>query len=273
MEELYLQDIYIYPVKSLGGISLPWAQIEQTGLQHDRRWLLIDEEGNFLSQRTVVQMSMLQANIADGMLEITHKKGLLSPLIISLTITSGNEVMVKIWDDTCSALELHKEANEWFTHALGINVRLVYMPSSTKRLVDINYATNDEIVSFADSFPLMLVGQASLDDLNTRLDAPVRMNRFRPNLVFHGGEAFCEDAFKTFRIGDVMFNAVKPCSRCVLTTINQEDGVRGQEPLRTLGTYRKDRNKILFGQNLLQKNPGIIKIGDKLQIISTANET
>jgi uncharacterized protein YcbX len=271
MEELYLQDIYIYPIKSLGGISVPHAQVEQTGLQYDRRWMLIDREGFFLSQRTFAQMAMLQVNIADDELVITHKRGLLIPLAIPLAINSGNEVAVQIWDDTCVALELHKEANEWFTHALGIDTRLVYMPATTKRLVDNNYASNNEIVSFADAFPLLIIGQSSLDDLNARLDTPVLMNRFRPNLVFRGGQAFCEDSFKTFRIGDVVFDAVKPCGRCLLTTIDQEEGLKGQEPLKTLSTYRQQKNKILFGQNLLQKNLGIIKTTDKIEIISTSN--
>ena len=273
VNNLYLQDIYIYPIKSLGGIRVPLAQVEQTGLQYDRRWMLIDETGGFLSQRTVPQMSMLQASITNELLIINDKRGLLPPFNIPFTITSGNEVTVRIWDDTCLALELNREADEWFSRAIGINARLVYMPFATKRFVDINYAANHEVVSFADAFPLMLIGQASLDDLNRRLDTPVLMNRFRPNLVFVGGDAFCEDSMKEFRIGEVKFDAVKPCSRCVLTTVNQEDGAKGLEPLSTLATYRKNGNKVLFGQNLLHKNYGTIKIGDKVEIISTTNKT
>jgi uncharacterized protein YcbX len=271
MEELTLQNIYIYPVKSLGGIEVPYAMLEKTGLQFDRKWMLIDEEGVFLSQRTTVQMSMLQVAFAENGFVVTHKKGLLSPLIIPFTVAAGNEVTVQIWDDTCLAVELDKQANNWFTYALGITARLVYMPSATRRLVDNNYATNNEIVSFADAFPLMMIGQASLNDLNKRLDTPILMNRFRPNLVFSGGSAFCEDSFRTFRIGNVVFDATKPCSRCVLTTINQEDGVKGQEPLKTLATYRKEQNKILFGQNLLHRNTGSIQTGDRLEIISASN--
>lgn len=270
MHELYLQDIYIYPIKSLCGISLQQAEVLQTGLQYDRRWMLTDKEGNFLSQRTFTQMALLQVSIAQDGLEVALKEGILRPLIIPFNKTTGKEVSVRIWDDVCAATEVSANANEWFSHALGMTVQLVYMPETTKRLVDNNYAKDNEIVSFADGYPLLMIGQSSLDDLNDRLALPIPMNRFRPNVVFSGGMAFCEDSFKEFKIGEVIFNAVKPCSRCIVTTINQEDGAKGQEPLRTLATYRTQRNKILFGQNLLQKNTGTIKIGDKIEVLSTS---
>jgi uncharacterized protein YcbX len=174
---------------------------------------------------------------------------------------------VSIWDDVCTALEVSAEANEWFSAALGRTMQLMYMPETTRRLVDNNYAYNNEIVSFADAYPLMIIGQSSLDDLNNRLETPILMNRFRPNLVFKGGMPYCEDSFNAFRVGEVTFNAVKPCSRCVLTTINQESGAKGQEPLRTLASYRTYNNKVMFGQNLLQKNLGVIKTGDKLEVL------
>jgi uncharacterized protein YcbX len=266
MEEPYLQDIYIYPVKSLGGISVTQAEVQQTGLQYDRRWMLTDIEGNFLSQRKFVQMAMLQVSLLPEGLLVSHKKGSPRPLTIPFDTSTGPEITVSIWDDTCTALEVSVAANEWFSQALGMPARLVYMPATTHRPVDTNYAGNNEIVSFADAYPLIIIGQSSLDELNSRLEHPILMNRFRPNLVFNGGAPFCEDSFGSFQIGNVSFNAVKPCSRCVLTTINQEDGSKGQEPLKTLSTYRTHKNKILFGQNLLQKNFGTIKTGDKLRI-------
>lgn len=266
MQNLYLRNIYIYPVKSLGGIALTQAEVQQTGLQHDRRWMLVDQEGNFLSQRAFTQMAMLQVSLANDGLVITHKKESLQPLTISFDTTTGKELTVQIWDDVCKALEVNKIANEWFSTALQINAQLVYMPATTHRLVDINYAGNNEVVSFADAYPVMMIGQSSLDDLNNRLAQPVLTNRFRPNLVFDGGPAFCEDTFASFNIGQVAFSAVKPCARCVLTTINQESGEKGNEPLKTLSTFRKVNNKILFGQNLLQLNAGTIKVGDEIAV-------
>lgn len=272
MHKLYLQNIYIYPIKSLGGISLLQAQVQQTGLQYDRRWMLTDREGNFLSQRTFAQMAMLQVELAEEGLLVSHKKGHLSPVIIPYNKTTQREVTVTIWDDVCTALEVSSEANKWFSAALDMPAFLVYMPDDSQRNVDLRYACNGEIVSFADAYPMMIIGQSSLDDLNSRLANPVLMNRFRPNLVFNGGQPFCEDSFASFEMGEVKFNAVKPCYRCVLTTINQEDGTKGREPLRTLSTYRTYKNKIMFGQNLLHSNTGVIKRGDEL-IIKTLKQS
>lgn len=271
MQELYLQDIYVYPIKSLGGILLQQAEVQQTGLQYDRRWMLVDKNGNFLSQRTFPQMAMLEVNIVAGGLVVTHKKGTLQPLTIPFSTNTEREMPVTIWDDVCTAVEVSAHAGAWFTEALGMAAKLVYMPVTTRRLVDTEYAARDEIVSFADAFPILMIGQSSLDDLNHRLETPVLMNRFRPNLVFHGGPAFFEDSLKDFRIGEVTFSAVKPCTRCVMTTINQEDGIKGQEPLRTLASYRTFKNKVRFGQNLLYSNLGTIKTGDCLQVLSTSN--
>jgi uncharacterized protein YcbX len=273
MHELCLQDIYVYPIKSLGGIVVQQAEVQPTGLQYDRRWMLTDQDGHFLSQRTFPGMAMLQVSFVEDGLLITHKNETLQPLIIPFTLSTGREVTVTIWDDVCTALEVSAEADAWFTQALGMKAKLVYMPETTRRLVDNNYASDSELVSFADGYPILIIGQSSLNDLNSRLETPVPMNRFRPNLVFRGGMPFCEDTFKEFRIGEVAFHAVKACGRCVMTTINQEDGIKGQEPLRTLATYRTHKTKVLFGQNVLYSNLGIIKTGDNLQILSASNKS
>lgn len=268
MNDLELQDIYIYPIKSLGGISVREAEVQQTGLAYDRRWMLIDSEGNFLSQRFCSQMALLQVYLHHEGLLITHKDNLLTPLMITFNCTTGRSVKVNVWDDVCTASEVSVAANEWFSAALQMPVRLVYMPLGTERLVDTNYAHNNEIVSFADAFPFLLIAQASLDDLNTRLPHAVRMNRFRPNLVFKGGTPYIEDAIHTFRIGDICFEAVKPCARCVMTTIDQENGKKGTEPLKTLAAYRTVKNKIMFGQNLVHRGGGVIRVGDKIIVDS-----
>jgi uncharacterized protein YcbX len=264
MNDLELQDIYIYPIKSLGGLRLPEAEVQQRGLKYDRRWMLVDNEGGFLSQRKFSQMAVLQVSLNEDGLLITHKKNLLTPLLIPFKATTGKQLRVSIWDDTCVAEEVSADANEWFSDALQMQVRLVYMPETTKRLVETDFARNEEIVSFADAYPFMMIGQASLDDLNQRLDQPVLMNRFRPTFVLKGGIPYFEDAMHNFEIGAIKFKGVKPCARCVLTTVNQEEATKSSEPLKTLATYRTINNKVIFGQNLLTLGKGIVRVGDKI---------
>ncbi|WP_161889480.1 MOSC domain-containing protein [Pontibacter russatus] len=268
MTDLYLSDIYIYPIKSLGGIRLEAAEAEARGLRHDRRWMLVDEKGNFLTQRQHAQMALLQVSLEQEGLEVRHKQGKLEPLYIPFAAT-GRELQVTVWDDTVPALEVSPDISSWFTEALGMAARLVHMPPQTRRLVDTDYATNGEVVSFADGYPFLLIGQAALDDLNSRLEQPVLMNQFRPSLVFRGGEPFAEDSWDGFTIGSQLFRAVKPCARCVVTTINQATAEKSPEPLRTLAMYRQQRNKILFGQNLLPGSAGgTLRVGDKLTVLS-----
>lgn len=267
MNDLELQDIFIYPIKSLGGISVQEAEVQPTGLQYDRHWMLIDKAGIFMSQRTYSHMALLQVSLTAGGMMITHKHNLLTPLTIPFDSSTKREVTVSIWDDVCTAIEVSAIAGEWLSDALNMQVRLVYMPAATHRLVDTNYANNKEIVSFADAYPFMMIGQSSLDDLNSRLTNPVLMNRFRPNFVFKGGAPYYEDTIHIFRISEITFTAVKPCARCVLTTIDQEHATKGTEPLKTLAAYRTIKNKVLFGQNLLHTGTGIVKVGDKLTMI------
>lgn len=270
MDHLSLQNIYVYPIKSLAGIAVAESKVTDTGLQYDRRWMLTDNEGNFLSQRSHPQMAMLSVNFTEAGLTVHHRKTVSNHITIPFDATPTRELKVTIWDDICTALELDKGLAAWFSRSLGLTTRLVYMPGTTRRLVDHPDAVKTNFVSFADAYPFMMIGQSSLDDLNSRLAEQVLMNRFRPNFVFNGGEAFCEDRMKAFQINDVVFEAAKPCSRCNLITINQEDGSKSKEPSQTLATYRSHQNKILFGQNLLHRNNGIIKVGDKIKIISTS---
>lgn len=270
MSALTLSEIHIYPIKSLGGISLSMAQTEQRGLQYDRRWMLVDQAGHFLTQRTHPNMALLQVSLKENGLEITHRTQLLSPLHIPFASTGTKHLQVVVWDDTCKALAVSKEVDQWFSEALQLSCRLVYMPGDSDRPVDTRYATHQEQVSFADAFPFLLIGQASLDDLNGRMKQPLPMNRFRPNLVFSGGEPFEEDSWKKFRVGEMVFYGVKPCARCILTTVDQVTAQKGKEPLATLATYRQKNNKIYFGQNLLQESAGILKVGDQIEVLERA---
>lgn len=266
MSKLFLSEIYIYPVKSLGGISLSISEVEIRGLKYDRRWMLIDETGKFITQRTNPQLALINVEIKNNRLKFLYKK---SDTSFSLDIDnySAEKTEVIIWNDEVPANIVSIAANNWFSEILGLNCRLVYMSDDTMREVDKKYARDNEIVSFADAYPLLLIGQSSLDELNSRLEIKLPMNRFRPNLVFCGGEPFDEDRIKCFTIGEITFYPVKPCSRCVVTTIDQESAVTNLEPLKTLATYRTINNKVMFGQNIIHKGCGTIKVGDELNVL------
>lgn len=261
---LQLSKIWIYPVKSLGGISLQQAQITDRGLEHDRRWLLIDENNSFLSQREHPQLALFQLKIIENQLQVDFTPEN-SSVIIPLKFKEGAiPISVSVWEDVMLAFEVCTDVSKWFTERLNFPVRLVYMPDESHRKIDTNYAvTSNDINSFSDGFPFLIIGQASLDDLNNRLKIPVAMNRFRPNFVFMGGDPYVEDTFKKFTIGTNIFYGVKPCSRCVMTTVDQEKGrVSGKEPLRTLAKYRMVDNAVFLGQNLIGPNTGKVMIGD-----------
>jgi uncharacterized protein len=267
---LQLSEIYIYPIKSLGGIRIEKANITTRGLENDRRFMLVDESGRFLSQREYPQLAIFQTEIEGDFLKIINKKKDEILKISISPISQSAPISVTIWDDTTSAIEVSQEASQWFTQALGIPTRLVYMHEESQRKTEPNYSlTGEEITSFSDGYPILVIGQSSLDDLNNRLEKPVNINRFRPNFVFTNGEPFEEDAWHEFTVGDVRFFGVKPCARCIMTTINQETGEKsGKEPLLTLNKYRKAGNRILFGQNVLISQLGSVKTGDLIEVKS-----
>jgi len=173
---------------------------------------------------------------------------------------------VGIWDDECEAIHPSQEASEGLSDRLGVPVRLVYMPDASRRPVDPDFARQGEITSFSDGYPLLIIGHSSLDDLNARLDSPMGMERFRPNLVFTGGAPYAEDGLRRFTIAGIRFQGVKPCARCVLTTVDPLTAETGPEPLRTLSTYRTLGGKVLFGMNLLHEGEGVLRVGDALTI-------
>lgn len=269
---LKLSEIWIYPVKSLGGISLQEAQVTDRGLELDRRWLLIDTDGRFLSQREHPELALFRPEIVEGNLRITHKV-LLESIEIAVRpvfMDENEKIEVTVWEDTIDAFEISQTVTDWFTGLLGFSVRMVYMPDESKRKLDPNYAiSGEEITSFSDAYPFLIIGQSSLDDLNGRLKEKVPMNRFRPNFVFTNGEAFEEDFWRDFSIGNLSFVGVKPCDRCVMTTVDQEKGiVAGKDPLKTLAKYRNFGNKVLFGQNVLGLGLGDVSVGDEIKVLS-----
>ncbi|REH00252.1 MOSC domain-containing protein [Flavobacterium aquicola] len=273
---LKLSEIWVYPVKSLGGISLQKSQVTDRGLELDRRWLLVDDDGRFLSQREYPELALFRPEIAGDNLKITHKVLLESIDIPLRPVFNDSEakILVTVWDDTIDAFEVSPSITQWFSKFLKISARLVYMPEESKRKLDPDYAiSGNEITSFSDAYPFLIIGQSSLEDLNERLGVKVPMNRFRPNFVFTNGKAFEEDFWRDFTIGNLSFVGVKPCDRCVMTTVDQEKGiVAGKDPLKTLAKYRNFGNKVLFGQNVIGLEVGIVSVGDEVKVLTNSKQ-
>ncbi|HXF29012.1 MAG TPA: MOSC domain-containing protein [Chlamydiales bacterium] len=259
--------LFIYPVKSLKGLSVQKFEIGAKGPMMDRRWMVVDKEGRFLSQRVEPKMALITVEL------FPDKILLKAPRVPPVIVTRANKSEVRsvvIWKDTVDAIDQGNQAAEWLTEFLGFDARLVFLPDETVRKVNPKYATADtDQVSFADAYPLLVISEASLADLNWRLKTPIQMNRFRPNLVISGCEPYEEDTWKRFRIGDMLFECVKPCSRCVTVTIDQHTAEKDPEPLEVLATYRKEEGGIMFGQNVIPKNQGIVSIGAEVKVLET----
>jgi len=264
-----ISQLYIYPVKSLGGFEVQSAQLTDRGLQYDRRWMVVDSSNNFLTQRVHPSMSLLQAAIVNNELIIYNKNNIADKISTFLQPALVATSKVIVWDDVCQAQYVSAEADEWLSAALNMPCRLVYMPDSEKRKVDSQYALQDEVTSFSDGYPVLIIGQASVDDLNKRMPEPLPMDRFRPNIVFTGGLPYDEDTMEHILVNNIDLYGVKLCARCVLTTINQSTALKAKEPLKTLAGYRMKNNKIYFGQNILYKQTGTIKVGDIIKTIKS----
>lgn len=263
---LRVSQLYIYPIKSMGGISVSKAQVTDRGFKYDRRWMLVDEYNLFLSQRQVHEMALISIEITDKGLKVTYRLKNES-LLIPFEPQTTEFAEVTIWDDTCRGQFVSPEADQWFSQMLAISCRLVYMPDDTQRITDQRYAPEGSITSFADAYPFLLIGQSSLDDLNRRLAEPLNMNRFRPNIVFTGSDPYSEDLMHTLRINEVTFRGVKLCARCNIPAIDQDTAIQGKEPTRTLAGYRVKDNKIMFGQNLVHENTGMISVDDEVTVL------
>ena len=264
---MFLSEIWIYPVKSLGGIRLTESQVKEKGLQYDRRWMIVDEKGKFLTQRVNSKMALLDVSFHTEGLVLSHRNDTENQVLVPFEPVSNQAIQVKVWKDVVTARTICDQADQWLTEQLGKNVRIVEMYEESRRLMDPDYADPGTLVSFADDFPFLLISQASLDDLNSKLVDDVEMKRFRPNFVVSGTEPFAEDFWKKIVINDISFTIAKPCERCVLTTIDPATGTKGLEPLKTLATYRKVNNQILFGQNLVSSQTGMLREGDEVIVV------
>lgn len=261
-------ELNFYPIKSCHGTALDTADIALRGIKHDREWLIVDAStNNFITQREIAKMCLVKPDLSEQGDELRLSAPGMDTIKVPVTRTCGQR-RVTVWSKACKADDQGDEAAKWLSKFLNVDCRLVKMADDHKRQVDQRYAKRKtDQVGFADDFPILLISEESLVDLNTRLENKLPMNRFRPNIVVKGCNAFDEDNWNTVKIGDLLFDVVKPCARCVITTIDQTNANKGPEPLKTLASYRNSRNRLLFGQNVVHHSSGKLRIGDALEII------
>ena len=271
-----------FPVKSMRGIDLVEAEIGPRGIVGDREIMVVDQEGKFLTQRELPAMALITPSVANQSLSLSFEN---QKVNIPLP-DQGVPVSVEVWKDQgVQAIDLGDEAGQFLGDILNHQCRLVMMDPQAKRQVDLEFSQPGDEVGFADGFPFLLISEASLGDLNERIASnghpELPMDRFRPNIVVSGVDKFAEDTWQKVRIGEVEFEVVKPCSRCKITTVNQQTAEIGKEPSKTLASYRRgkqlgfnDTNKIYFGQNLIHRfredqTSAKVRLGDQLTILET----
>lgn len=269
-----IADIRVYPIKSLAGVSLKSAEYDRRGFKLDRRWMLVDAKGKFLSQREIPEMAAFKVEIRKKGLEIVAPGG--DSVEVPFVPEGEGSIGVSVWGSSCRGDLYGSPVGEFFSDSLGRSARLVKISDTRPRRISRYYAVHpgDE-VGFADGYPFLLAGSGSLKDLNSRLERPVPMDRFRPNLVVSGSEPFAEDSWRRVRIGSEEFHIVKSCARCVMVTVDQKDGIKtGAEPLATLARFRTykraGKSKVLFGQNVIpERIEGSVKVGDGVEVLET----
>lgn len=258
-----LSEIRIYPIKSMGGISLLSARILPKGLDLDRRWMLVDEHGTVLTQRKYPRMALFKVSLEGDSIQVMYHT---DTVRIPIAPDPGFSMRTKVWKDEVSVVQTAPGFDNWFSENLGVACRLVTFPEENPRMVERGHRSAEDHTRLQDAFPFLIIGQESLNELNRRLEAPVPMDRFRPNLVFTGGEPHMEDTWKDFTIGDLPFLATRTCARCAIPGINQETARKEKEPLATLARYRQQGNNIMFGMNAVGPGYGEIKIGDPVRV-------
>ena len=266
---MQLAALYRYPLKSAIGESLERVWADGLGLAGDRRWMLVDaESGRFLTQRVLPQMTQLLARW-QGEDHLRLSAPGMAALDVAIPGAQAPLRQVSVWKDDVEVPDAGDPAAEWASRLLGRACRLVYLPPEQARQVEMKYAEAGQRVVFADGFPLLLIGQASLDDLSARVGRPLEMRRFRPNLVVTGSEPYAEDDWRRIRIGELILRPVKPCTRCIITTLDPDSGERStdQEPLATLARYRKSDKGVMFGQNLLVEGKGWLEVGMPVELL------
>ncbi len=270
-----LAGLFRYPVKSLAGEGLERVDVERLGLKADRRFMVVTPSGQFKTARELPALLLIAATAQSGGIRLSRSPG--DFIDVAFPADDAERQWVRVWRSDVPARVCDAAAHRWLSQALGEDVRLVYMADPASRSVNPEFGGPDDVVSFADGYPLLLASTASLDDLNGRmaertlgLGAPCSMTRFRPNVVIEGAPAWAEDTWRVITIGSVRFRVVKPCERCVLTTLDPDTAQRSEEnePLRTLGTFRRNgEGRIMFGQNLIPMTAGSIAVGDALTVV------
>jgi uncharacterized protein len=261
----YLSSLHIYPVKSFKGLSLQTVEVGAKGPHLDRRLMVIDKDGRFLSQRQHHNMALITTELVGTKLILRAPKK--EECEVEIT-AKGPKREVIIWKDTVLACDQGDMVAKWLSDVLQTDVRLVFMPDETIRQVNQQYAPRvTDQAGFTDGYPFLIISEASLEELNSRLEKPIPMDRFRPSLVISGCSPFEEDTWEKIRIGNIIFDCVKPCSRCIVTTIDQATWEKWLEPLQTLATYRKQEGGIMFGQNAIHQGPGKLSVSDEVEIL------
>jgi uncharacterized protein len=261
---VHIRELHVYPVKGARGLAPESAVLDAFGLALDRRWMVVDGRGEFVTPREHASLALVDTALEKDTLVLSTAAG---SAAVPLSQEDGDAVTVRVWLDTVEAIDTGAEAAALLTNLLGFPARLVRMPARTVRQVSLDYGERGDRVSFADAFPLLIIAQASLDELNRRLPRPVPMLRFRPNVVVAGTQPHEEDTWRTVRLGAVECDVVKPCGRCVVTTLDLATARPGKEPLRTLASYRKFESHVWFGQNAIHRGTGVLRVGDEVQVL------
>ena len=263
-----LAEIWIYPVKGLRGRRVETAVVEPWGLKGDRRWMVVDAAGRFVTQREAPRMACVDVDLTPNGLRLTTEG--LDPLDVATPQASASRIEVVVWRARVQAAPAAEDARAWLAQAIDLEgCRLVHMadPERARPLASEHGVPGDR-VSFADGAPLLATTRASLADLNARLERPVPMNRFRPNLVLDECEPWAEDEWSSLHVGEAQFSVAWPCTRCVVTTADQATGARAEdgEPLRTLASFRPGRGGPRFGENLIPRRLGRIAVVDPVAV-------
>jgi hypothetical protein len=271
-----LTDIWRYPVKSCRGHRLTKAVVEPWGLAGDRRWMVVDGDGRFVTAREHSRLVLVNPTLEGDVIRLA------APGMPDLAVPvpdpgDSGLAPVRVWSSELDAAMAIDEAGQWLSEVAGMDVRLVYLDDPTRRATNPDYSKDGDVVSFADGYPLLLTSEESLERLNEWIadgkhaaEGPLPMTRFRPNVVVAGAAAFAEDGWHLVRIGDVRFRVAKPCGRCVLTTVDPDTAVKGKEPLATLARHRRWDGNVWFGVNLIPDAPrasGHLRLGDPVQIL------
>jgi len=265
MSNITVSGLFVYPIKAAKGIEVSRARITPLGFECDRRFMLVDARGEFITQRDHAALALIETSI-DAETLVVRAPGH-DALRLPLRLHGSPDRTVRVWKDQCRAIFAGKTAADYFSLHLNKPVELVFMPEAEGRMVDTEYAKRGEKVSFADAFPFLLATEESLADVNARLVDGVPMNRFRPSIVVRGAPPWAEDTWTSMSIGNAVFHFSKPCQRCHVITIDQATAARGIDPLATLATFRSRANKVYFGWNLVAEGDGEVHVGDRVTLI------